>query len=163
MVAMNSFDGLIVTTRAEASGQLAELSAACGWPTLWAASARGMLRELSLQIPSCVLFWLDDWESVAKTVRLIEWLRERNAKPYRIAIACDLGDGAEAVLRAAGAHSVLPVAGQSGDAIARALWPLLRSTTSFSATTAVNSIVPNTSDDRVPQAQLYPSDLVRPP
>src|SRR5471030_3332682 len=92
MVAMNSLDGLIVTTRADASGQLAELSAACGWPTLWAASAREMLRELSLQIPSCVLFWLDDWESVAKTARLIEWLRERHAKPYRIAIACDLGD-----------------------------------------------------------------------
>jgi len=76
MVAMNTLDGLIVTTRAEASAPLAELATVYGWPTLWAASARALLQELSLQIPACVLFWLDDVDSVAATAKLIEWLRE---------------------------------------------------------------------------------------
>jgi hypothetical protein len=162
MVAMNTLDGLIVTTRKDASGPLAELSATCGWPTLWAATVREMLHELSLQIPACVLFWLDDWDSVAATARLIEWLRERNSGTYRVAIACDLGDSAETVLRAAGAHSVLPVAGQTGDAIAQALWPLLQRSARSNAPRTAGSILPIETDDR-PSREQFPSDLVRPP
>jgi hypothetical protein len=163
MVAMNTFDGLIVTTREEASAPLAELSAACGWPTLWEANARGLLREMSLQIPSCVLFWLDDWDSVAATARLIEWLRERNAGPFRVAVACNVEAGAEAMLRAAGAHSVLPVNGQSGAAIARALGPLVQSAARREAAIVADSILPLATDDRVLGAQSFPSDLARPP
>jgi hypothetical protein len=154
MVAKNTLDGLIVTTREEASAALTELSAAFGWPTLWAATARQMLRELSLEIPACVLFWLDDWDSIAATARLIEWLRERDAGPFRVAVACDLGDGAEAVLRAAGAHSVLPVTGQSGAAIALALASLLQ--------TVAVPVSLLAASERASPIEM-PADLVRPP
>jgi hypothetical protein len=162
MVAMNKLDGLIVTTREEASAPLAELAAAYGWPMLWSANARGLRRELSLQIPACVLFWLDDWNSVATTAQLIEWLRERNAGPFRVAVACNVEAGAEAVLRAAGAHTVLPVTGQSGAAIARALVPLLRSAARSSAATVGVPIMQVAADDRVSAMELAP-DLMRPP
>ena len=155
MVAINSLNGLIVTTREEASAPLAELSAACGWPTLWAASARGLLRELSLQIPTCVLFWLDDWDSVAATARLSEWLRERNAGPLRVAVACDVEDGAEAVLRAAGAHSVLPVNGQCGAAIAGALAPILQ--------LAVAGVVSGIATEARASPMELATDLMHPP
>jgi hypothetical protein len=162
MVANNTLDGLIVTTREEATAPLAELAAACGWPTLWAANARGLRRELSLQIPACVLFWLDDWNSVAATAQLIEWLRERNGGPFRVAVACNVEAGAEAVLRAAGAHTVLPVTGQSGATIARALVPLLRTAARSIAATVDVPIFPVAAGDRVSVMELSP-DLMRPP
>jgi hypothetical protein len=162
MVATNTLDGLIVTTRAEASAPLAELATVYGWPTLWAASARALLQELSLQIPACVLFWLDDVNSVAATAKLIEWLRERNAEPFRVAVACNVEAGAEAVLRAAGAHTVLPVTGQSGAAIARALDPLLRPATRSGAAVDAAAVLQIAPDDRVSAVELSP-DLMRPP
>jgi len=76
---MNTLDGLIVTTRAEASAPLAELATVYGWPTLWAANARALLQELSLQIPACVLFWLDDVNSVAATAMAARTMDGRTA------------------------------------------------------------------------------------
>jgi hypothetical protein len=162
MVAINTLDGLIVTTRSEASPPLAELATVYGWPTLWAASARRLLQELSLQIPACVLFWLDDGNSVAATAKLIEWLRERNAEPFRVAVACNVEAGAEAVLRAAGAHTVLPVTGQSGAAIAQALAQLLHSAARSGATAHDTGILQIAPDNHVPAMELAP-DLMRPP
>jgi hypothetical protein len=162
MVAMNTHGGLIVTTRKEPSAPLAELAAACGWPTLWAASARGLLRELSLQIPSCVLFWLDDRDGLAPTARLIEWLRERNAEPFRVAVACNAEAGTEALLRAAGAHTVLPVTGQSSAEIAQAIVPLLQPAAQRNGAPAADFISQLTTGDRASPLELAP-ELIRPP
>ncbi|HEY4233479.1 MAG TPA: hypothetical protein VGM76_08635 [Lacipirellulaceae bacterium] len=162
MVAMNTLDGLIVTTRKQASRPLVELAEACGWPALLGASARGLLREFSLQIPACVLFWLEDWDSIAATAQLIEWLRERNAEPFRVAVACNVEAGTEAVLRAAGAHSVLPVTGQSGAAIARALGPLLQSATRNGASPVAAANSPIASRDHVSPTK-FASDPLHPP
>jgi hypothetical protein len=109
-----------------------------------------------------VLFWLDDWDSVAATARLIEWLRERNAGPFRIAVACNVEAGAEAVLRAAGAHSVLPVTGQSGAAIARALGPLLQTASRDDAAITTGTNLRLATDCRASPIEFAP-DLMQPP
>jgi hypothetical protein len=161
MVAKNAPDGLIVTTATEASSPLGDLAADCGWPMLMGANARMLLQEFSLRIPSCVLFWLDDWQGVAPTARLIAWLRERNAKPYRVAVACNLDRDAETALRAAGAHSFLPLRGESGAAVVESLRPLFAAV-AHRHHTAIAPSLSSVDTDYVPRAQ-FPSDLARPP
>jgi hypothetical protein len=147
MVAVNSFDGLIVTTREHATESLTELAAVCGWPLLGAATARNLWREFSVRVPSCVLFWLDDHNHLAATARLIEWLRERHSSPFRLAVVCDLGGDAETQLRAAGAHTVLPVEGKSGAAIADSLSSLMQAADRNDVAPDAAAITPTTHPD----------------
>ena len=126
MVVKISPTGLIATTRADATPPLEEIVAFCGWPLLVEATPRRMQRELALHNPECVLFWLDDQRAVASTAQLITWSRHRGARPYRVAVAFRMTGDVESVLRAAGAHSFLPLAGQSGAIVAETLERLLQ-------------------------------------
>jgi hypothetical protein len=162
MVANISPNALIVSTQFETSPALEEVATRYGWPMLLGANARMLLNELSLRVPACVLFWLDDLQSVASTARLILWLRERNANPYRVAVACNLADDAEAALRAAGAHSVVPVHGASGDDAIESLRPLLEAVALRHEAPVAASLSLIDTPNYVRQMQ-YPSDLARPP
>jgi hypothetical protein len=162
MVAKTSSDGLIVTTRAHSTQPLTELAECCGWPMLCDANARALRRELSLHLPACVLFWLDDSRSIAPTVQLMAWLRQREAKPFRIAVAAEQAGNAEPVLRAAGAHSVFSINGHSGAAIAEALGQLLQhAPRQVEATTAAP--VPSVTTSIRLKHRDMPPELVRPP
>jgi hypothetical protein len=162
MVANISPDGLIVSTQTETSPTLDELASRCGWPTLLGANARMLLNQLSLRVPACVLFWLDDLQCVPSTARLILWLRERNSNPYRVAVACNLAGDTEAALRAAGAHSFVPIRGESGLAVLESLRPLLEAVAIRHEAPVAASLSPVAAPDYPPQLQ-YPSDLARPP
>jgi hypothetical protein len=125
MVATDTPAGLIATVRTATTPTLDGVASCCGWPVLLEASPRRLDRELSTANPECVLFWLDDGDGVDATARLIAWLRQRGARPLRIAAALDADGAVESTLRSAGAHGFLPVNGQSACLIAEALGPLL--------------------------------------
>src|ERR671921_686146 len=101
MVSKNSPAGLIAATRADVSQPLDDLVASCGWPLVLEARPRRLARELSLHNPKCLLFWLDDRQSIAATVRLVAWSRDRGHRPYRVAVAYRMPADVEAVFRAA--------------------------------------------------------------
>jgi hypothetical protein len=125
MVAKPTTEGLIATTHTEPSAPLEELRDRCNWPVVWEANVRRMQHELALRCPKCVLFWLADGQGLAETARLIAWLRERGSRPYRVAVAYRLDSAAEATLRAAGAHSYLPIVDDVASTVSDALLPLL--------------------------------------
>jgi hypothetical protein len=162
MVAKTSSDGLIVATRARATQSLTELAECCGWPMLCKANARALRTELSFHLPACVLFWLDDSPNIAPTVQLMAWLRDREAKPIRIAVATEQAGNAEPVLRAAGAHSVLSINGHSGAAIAEALGQLLQHADRQVEATAAGPVPTVTTSSRLTHMDV-PPQLVRPP
>ena len=73
MVAKHNFRALVATTRATTTTSLDELIAISGWPVVLGATPRRLERELSLGLPECLLFWLDDLEAMGATARLIAW------------------------------------------------------------------------------------------
>jgi hypothetical protein len=162
MVAKISHHGLIVSTQSNMSLTVEELAAGCGWPALVGANARMLTRELSTGMPACVLFWLDDLRNVASTAGLIHWLRDRYADPYRVAVACNLASDAEAALRAAGAHSYLPISDDSTTSVMESLRPLFDAIALGLETPVAPSISLAANSGYVAQSQ-YPSDLVQPP
>lgn len=162
MVVKNSPRGLIATTRADATPPLNDVVGCCGWPLLLEASPRRMQRELALQNPECVLFWLDDWRAVAPTAQLIAWSRHRGARPYRVAVAYRMNDDVESVLRAAGAHSFLPLAGQSGNVVAAALDRLLYESVRTVDAAAITPALAPAGNGRVATLDM-PAEPVRPP
>jgi hypothetical protein len=151
MVAKHTAPGLIATTRTDATPPLEELVACCGWPLVLEAGPRRMLRELALHRPECVLFWTDDWCDVAPTAELIAWSRRRGHRPFRVAVAYQLAREAEAVFRAAGAHSFLPISGRPGAAVAAALGQL------------VAGAVPAAAEGHLVGPVDFATELVRPP
>ena len=162
MVAKHSPTGLIATTRSRPTPPLDEVVACCGWPLLLNANPRRMQRELSFYNPECVLFWLDDRHAVAATASLIAWSRHRGARPYRVAVAFQMSDDVESVLRAAGAHSFLPLAGQSGSFVAEALGRLLQESVRTVDAAATKSALSAAATEHVAPMEMF-SDLVRPP
>lgn len=154
--------GLIATTRADLTPPLDDVVNCCGWPLLLEASPRRLAQEMSLHNPACVLFWLDERDGLAQTLRLMEWSRERGSRPYRVAVAFRLEADVEAAFRAAGAHTYLPISGRSGMAVADALRPLFAEP-ARAAAEALNIAAP-WMDLRESVADLeVPSELVRPP
>ena len=121
-----------------------------------------MQRELALNNPECVLFWLDEREAVAATAHLIAWSRHRGARPYRVAVAYHMPADIEPVLRAAGAHSFLPMDGQSGSLVAAALEQLLKESVRTLTTNATNSSFTPTAAEQV-QTLDMPTEPARPP
>jgi hypothetical protein len=126
------------------------------------ANPRRMQRELALHRPECVLFWLDDKEAIAPTARLIAWSRHRGARPYRVAVAYRMAGDVESVLRAAGAHSFLPLAGQPGAHVAAALERLLDESLRTLEAVANNPALMPTAGGHAPALEL-PAESVRPP
>ena len=162
MVAKRSADGIVVTTRAESTPALDELMACCEWPLVTGTNARRLHDEQALHDPECVLFWLDDWSGVAMAAKLMSWLRERGARPFRIAVAYELEHHAEPALRSAGAHGYVPIEGDVTRAATGALWPLVDDVLRrASASTAIANHSFTVLDGRF-DAKTTPN-LVRPP
>jgi hypothetical protein len=155
-------EGLIATTRANASPRLDDLIACCGWPVLLDASPRLLVRELEQHNPECVLFWLEDQLELTPTARLVAWSRERGARPYRVAVAGLMDVEAEAVLRTAGAHSFLAIADSSAADVMDALWALLQHSVRPAAEPAAKAKRRARVEDRV-GVGVSRSDPVRPP
>jgi hypothetical protein len=162
MVVKISTEGLVVTTQRESLPSLDELLACCGWPLVAEANLRRLHRELAVHNPDCVLFWLDELTSVAPTAQLVAWLRQRGARPYRVAVAYQLEHAAEAELRSAGAHSFLPISGDVTSAVAGALWPMLESAVRTASKPVGNMISLSAGDVRQATAEVS-SDAVHPP
>ncbi len=118
MVKKHSPLGLIATTSADVTPPLDDVVRCCGWPLVLEANPRRLARELALHNPECVLFWLEQRQNMSTLARLIGWSRERGARPYRMAVAYHIEADVEAVFRAAGVHSFLPIADRSAAAIA---------------------------------------------
>jgi hypothetical protein len=162
MVAKHSPMGLIATTRAEVTPPLDDLVASCGWPLVLDANPRRLASELSLHNPECVLFWLEDQHGVAATARLVAWSRERGSRPYRVAIAYRMEADIEAIFRAAGAHSFLPVSDRSASGVADALRPLLRDSARHAVAQAAGLATVSAASDQVSATGSF-TELVRPP
>jgi hypothetical protein len=161
MVVKNSPRGLIATTRAAATPPLDDVVCRCGWPLVLEATPRRMQRELALHRPECVLFWLDDGQAVEPTAQLIAWSRHRGARPYRVAVAYRMTCDVESVLRAAGAHSFLPLAGQAGAHVAAAMERLLTESVRTVEAVATSSTLTPTAGGHA--ALEMPAESVRPP
>jgi hypothetical protein len=162
MVTNQTAEGLIATTHAEVLPPLGEFVDRCGWPLLLAANPRRLGRELSRHNPACVLFWLEDRGSVDATAQLVAWSRQRGSRPYRIAVAFQMEADIEAVLRAAGAHSFLPITDRSAESVADALWPLVRGPARGVAGSTAKTTAWANIGEPIAAAEI-PSDLVRPP
>ena len=162
MVMKNSPRGLIATTRADATPPLEDVVDGCGWPLLLEATPRRMQREFALYNPECVLFWLDDRSAVARTAHLIAWARHLGARPFRVAVAYRLEGDVESILRAAGSHSFLPLAGQSGNFVAAALERLMNESFRTAGTTATESALATSANAQLATLDM-PTEPVRPP
>jgi hypothetical protein len=163
MVKKHSPLGLIATTRADVTPPLDDAVRCCGWPLLLAASPRRLAQEFSVHNPECVLFWLEERQNMPTLARLIDWSRERGARPYRMAVAYQMDADVEAVFRAAGVHAFLPIDGGTSTAVADALRPLLAESarTAAAAAAAEGRSYAAPCDPVAALARL--SDLVRPP
>lgn len=162
MVVKYSPRGLIATTRSRTSPPLEDLVGWCGWPLVLGANPRQMQRELSLHNPECVLFWVDEQRAIKSTAQLITWSRQRGARPYRVAVAYRMSSDVEPVLRAAGAHSFLPLAGSSGALVATALDHLLEESVRAKNFVAIKSSIAPLGDEQVATIEMS-VESVRPP
>jgi len=161
MVVKISPRALIATTRLAATPSLDDLVCCCGWPLVLEANPRRLQRELALHRPECVVFWLDEVQDVGPTAQLIAWSRHRGARPYRVAVAYRMTGDVESVLRSAGAHSFLPLAGQPGAHVAAALERLLEESVRTAQAVATNPTLAPTSGGHA--ALEMPAESVRPP
>jgi hypothetical protein len=118
-------EGLIVTASGPMTEPLGELVAYCDWPVLVEPTDRMLLERIESTNPTCLVFWLESRRHVAPTARQIGRLRDRGARPYRVAIAHRLEQDIEPLFRAAGVHSYLSTSGNIGALVANALLPLL--------------------------------------
>jgi hypothetical protein len=121
MFVINSPSGIIATPQPDLTSPLEDLVACCGWPLVLAATARQLHRELSIQNPQCVLFWIEDRRYLTPTKKLIAWLHERGNRPYRLVVAHRQDQEAELALRAAGAHGYVTVLNDVASAVGEAL------------------------------------------
>src|SRR6476620_4233026 len=117
--------GLIVTPARRASDLLEELISQVEWPVLLGPSMRLLFQQIEVIAPHCLLFWLDETHDIEHALQLIARLRDRGARPYRVAIAHQLQADAEPAIRAAGVHSVLNTNGSISALVQKALLPLL--------------------------------------
>ena len=162
MVTKYSPTGLIATTGARCTPPLDEMVRSCGWPLVLESSPRLLARELALHNPECVLFWLEDQQSIAPTARLVEWSRQRGSRPLRVAVAYRMEADVEAVFRAAGAHGFLPVTVRSTRLVIDALRPMLAELCGAAAV-ADNEFQPSADRRDRALARELPIDLARPP
>lgn len=104
MITQATRQGLIVSTRSQATAALDKLIACCGWPVLLHATPRRLHRELSLGTPKLSLFWLDSRRDLAATIQLLRWLGTHERVVRRIAVAYRLPTDVEVAVRSTGAH-----------------------------------------------------------
>jgi hypothetical protein len=103
--------GLIVATNVHTTAELDELIVCSGWPVLMRATPQRLGRELSLALPKCSLFWLDDQSDLKGAMQLLSWLSDFPRAVRRIAVAYCLAAEVEVAARTAGAHLYLAADG----------------------------------------------------
>ena len=87
MIVQTMEPGLIVAASQHPTAALDELIAYCGWPVLVAATPRHLRRELSVNIPSISLFWLDEARDLPAVLELLRWLRGYRPAVRRFVLA----------------------------------------------------------------------------
>jgi hypothetical protein len=107
MITKSARQGLVVSTRSQATGALNELISGCGWPALLQATPQQFRRAVLLGVPEFSLFWLDDERDVAITIRLLAWLKAYLPAVRRIAVGYRLPTHVEVAIRSGGAHVYL--------------------------------------------------------
>ena len=117
--------GLIVSPSRRTTDLLEELISHFDWPVLMQPSVRLLLEQIDVRAPQCLLFWLDETHDIAYALQLISRLRDRGPRPYRIAVAHQLGNDVEPRIRSAGVHSFLFSSGCITALVQNALLPLL--------------------------------------
>ena len=68
---------------------------------------RTLIEQIEIHQPLCLAFWIDASSELVPTTKLIEQLRTRGPRPYRIAIAHNLNAEVEHKFRAAGVFPAL--------------------------------------------------------
>jgi len=117
--------GLIVAPARRGSDLLEELVSHFNWPVLLQPSVRLLLQQIEVHAPHCLLFWLDETHDIGYAIQLISRLRDRGPRPYRIAVAHQLGPDAEPRISSAGVHSFLFTSGSVAPLVQNALLALL--------------------------------------
>jgi hypothetical protein len=117
--------GLLITHSAQPSALVAEFVSLCDWPHLARPSLRTLIEQIEFHRPLCLAFWIDASSELTPTTKLIEQLRARGPRPYRIAIAHNLNAEVEHKFRAAGVHTYLVTAGNVLDLVEGALLPFI--------------------------------------
>jgi hypothetical protein len=117
--------GLIVTQAARPSALVDELIALCDWPVVMQPSARTLFQQIDACRPPCLLFWLEAASDIGPAAQLIERLRHRGPRPYRIAVAHCLDEGVEHKFRSAGVHSYFATTGNLSALVTDALFPFV--------------------------------------
>jgi hypothetical protein len=125
MVNKSTTCGLLITHSAQPSALVAEVVAVCDWPLVAQPSLRALIEQIELRQPLCVAFWIDATSELAPTAKLVDQLRIRGPRPYRIAIAHNLDTETEHILRAAGVHTYLVTTGDIVALVEGALLPFI--------------------------------------
>jgi hypothetical protein len=117
--------GLVIAHTAEPSATAAEFVALCDWPLLTQPTIRTLVEHIEHSRPLCLAFWLDATSELTSVAKLIEQLRARGPRPFRIAIAHDLPAEVEHKFRAAGVHTYLTTSGNILALVEGALLPFI--------------------------------------
>lgn len=117
--------GLVVRHSAESSALVDEFISLCAWPLLTQPTIRTVVDQIELHRPTCLLFWLEAMGELAAASRLIDQLRVRGQRPFRIAVAHNLSAEIEHALRAAGVHTYLTTSGNILALVEGALRPFI--------------------------------------
>jgi hypothetical protein len=117
--------GLLITHSAQPSALVAEFVSLCDWPHFARPSLRTLVEQIEFHRPLCLAFWIDASSELGPTTKLIEQLRVRGPRPYRIAIAHNLSAEIEHKFRAAGVHTYLSTTGNVLALIEGALLPFI--------------------------------------
>jgi hypothetical protein len=153
--------GLLVTHSAQPSPLVAEFVALCDWPLLKQPTLRTLVEQIELHQPLCLAFWIDASTELKPTAKLVDQLRTRGPRPYRIAIAHNLEAEVEHTFRAAGVHTYLVATGNILALVEGALLPFIephRAPTRAQQTHVRDSPVPirGPTDPRASPAKLHP-------
>lgn len=117
--------GLVVRHSVESSALVDEFIALCDWPVLTQPTIRTVVEQIELHRPTCLLFWLEAMGELAAASRLIDQLRIRGQRPFRIAVAHNLPAEVEHALRGAGVHTYLTTSGNIFALVEGALRPFI--------------------------------------
>jgi hypothetical protein len=117
--------GLLITHSTQPSALVAEFVSLCDWPLLARPSLRTLIEQIEFHKPLCLAFWIDASTDLAPASKLVDQLRTRGPRPYRIAIAHNLDAKVEHTFRAAGVHTYLVTTGDIAALVEGALLPFI--------------------------------------
>jgi len=125
MVHEITHSGIIVALAPPTSARVDELIALCDWPVISQPTARTLFQQIEAHRPTCLLFWLEADSDITPAAQLVSLLRDRGARPYRIAVAHCLDASVEQTFRSAGVHSYFAVTGNLRALVDEALLPIV--------------------------------------